>query len=71
VTVRITFKYWSNYTEDETPVNVDIFDVEEDVTDISMRMSDAGYGIHVSEIISRFNEFLNAAGYNGKVTYTP
>ena len=39
--------------------------------EVNMRLEDEGYAIHVREIVEKFNEFLNAAGYNGNVTYNP
>ena len=39
--------------------------------EVNMRLEDEAYAIHVREVVEKFNEFLNSAGYNGTVTYTP
>ena len=67
MTTRITFSYWTNYAEDEPNVPVRV----KDCMEVNMRLEDEGYAIHVREIVEKFNEFLNAAGYNGNVTYNP
>ena len=67
MTTRFEFSYWTNYAEDEPNVPVR----SKDVMHVNIRLEDDGYALHVREVIEKFNEFLNAAGYNGNVTYNP
>lgn len=67
MTTRIVFSYWTNYTDDQDNVNIRA----KDCMEVNMRLEDEAYAIHVREVVEKFNEFLNSAGYNGTVTYTP